>query len=86
MKELDDLQILKDKGVSSELYALDSLRLLTLDELALVVGEWCSRSIVGSWIRKHGLKASKVGKRVVVSVENYRKWIKENEIRNLKIY
>lgn len=85
LKELTDLEILKIKGVPSQLYALDSLRLLTIDELAVLVGEWCTRHIIDGWIRKHGLKATKAGKRVVISVENYRNWVNENEIKIFRI-
>lgn len=82
---LDDIRILRQKGVSEKIYALEELRCLTKEELAGIVGPWCTAVIIDGWIRKNGLPASKLGKRLVVTVGDFRQWVKENKVKIFRI-
>lgn len=82
---IDDLRILKAKGAPSKLYALEGLRCLTKEELANIVGPWCTKNMVDGWIRRHALPCSKAGKKLVVTVEDFKQWLKDNRIKIFKI-
>ena len=57
----------------------------TIQELAGIVGPWCTAVIIDGWIRKNGLPASKLGKRLVVTVGDFRQWVKENKVKIFRI-